>query len=85
MPKKPELKSVAHISELQKQVMPLRSYSESNLDRDVKKIERQINLVKVSIANHAQELDEKKESLLKLEGEVKSLQLIRSIAKTVTV
>ena len=85
MPKKSaELKSVAQVSEVQKQTMPLRSYAESNLERDVKKLEKQVSSLKVSIANHAQELDEKKESMVKLEGELKSLQLIKSIAKTMT-
>ena len=79
------LRKTSNIDNVKKQAMPLRSYSENSLDRDVKKLEKQIMSMKLSIDNHANELVDKKKALEEYENELKSLQFIKSIVLTVSV
>ena len=79
------LRKTSNIDNVKKQAMPLRSYSENSLDRDVKKLEKQIMSMKLSIDNHANELVDKKKALEEYENELKSLQHIKSIVQTVSV
>ena len=79
------LRKTSNIDNVKKQAMSLRSYSENSLDRDVKKLEKQIMSMKLSIDNHANELVGKKKALEEYENELKSLQFIKSIVLTVSV
>ena len=79
------LRKTSNIDNVKKQAMPLRSYSENSLDRDVKKLEKQIMSMKLSIDNHANELVDKKKALEEFENNLKSLQHIKSIVLTVSV
>ena len=73
------LRKTSNIDNVKKQAMPLRSYSENSLDRDVKKLEKQIMSMKLSIDNHANELVDKNKALEQFENDLKSLQHIKSI------
>ena len=79
------LRKTSNIDNVKKQAMPLRSYSENSLDRDVNKLEKQIMSMKLSIDNHANELVDKKKALEAYENDLKSLQHIKSIVLTVSV
>ena len=79
------LRKTSNIDNVKKQAMPLRSYSENSLDRDVKKLEKQIMSMKLSIDNHANELVDKNKALEQFENDLKSLQHIKSIVLTVSV